>query len=403
MKAFMFLSEEPFAGCETYLRQLRPYLEFVFGGVIGPENFYWDWDVEALNPAESDAFIFLSDDRPAIDAGMINHAIEWHNREKNEVSVLADKDGLCGMYIFSSKCVKEAAEVSSGPSAKEPGEQANGGVSLGRGDGQILTANCPLVRRQKFRILERIFGKAQEAGLKVGKLEIDPWLKANSALTAAEGLTYHKLMVNAYWAERGVTIMDFSNAYIAPDVKIGKDTVIYPGTILETGVVIGEGCRVGPDTRLSNVRLGDRVNIQYSVGADSEIGDGTNVGPFAYIRPGSKIGKGCKIGDFVEVKNSTIGDGTHASHLTYVGDSDVGANVNFGCGTVTVNYDGRKKYRTVINDNAFIGCNTNLIAPVTVGTRAFTAAGSTITQDVPEDALAVARARQVNKTGWRRP
>ena len=133
---------------------------------------------------------------------------------------------------------------------------------------------------------------------------------------------------------------------------------------------------------------------------DSSIDEGTTVGPFAYIRPNCNVGKNVRVGDFVELKNSNIGDGTKISHLTYVGDSDVGQNINFGCGTVTVNYDGKKKYRTVIEDNAFIGCNTNLVAPVKVGKGAYTAAGSTITEDVPENSLAIARERQVVKENW---
>ena len=134
--------------------------------------------------------------------------------------------------------------------------------------------------------------------------------------------------------------------------------------------------------------------------ANSTVGFDTHVGPFAYIRPGSSVGNHVKVGDFVEIKNSVVDDGTKISHLTYVGDSDVGKNVNFGCGTVTVNYDRAKKYRTTIGDNAFIGCNTNLVAPVTVGEGAYTAAGSTITDDIPAMALAIARARQTNKKDW---
>ena len=157
---------------------------------------------------------------------------------------------------------------------------------------------------------------------------------------------------------------------------------------------------IGPNTRLKNAKVGDRTEIQSSVVLDSKIGSDTSVGPFAYIRPGSVIGSGNKVGDFVEVKNATIGNGTKIAHLTYVGDADVGERVNFGCGTVVVNYDGIKKHRTVIEDDCFIGCNSNLVSPVTVRKGAYTAAGSTITDEVPEDALAIARARQVNKDGW---
>ena len=198
----------------------------------------------------------------------------------------------------------------------------------------------------------------------------------------------------------GVEIWDYQNCYVDPTVRVGKGTVLMPGTILRGGTVIGENCVIGPNALLENTVIGDRTTVNSSQLYDAHVGSDTTVGPFAYIRPNSHIGDHVRLRDFVEVKNSTIGDGTKVSHLTYVGDSDVGRNVNFGCGTVTVNYDRAKKFRTIIEDDAFIGCNTNLIAPVTVGRGAYTGAGSTITDNVPSGALAVARARQTNKREW---
>lgn len=206
--------------------------------------------------------------------------------------------------------------------------------------------------------------------------------------------------VNEYHMLNGVTIIGPENTYIDTDVTIGMDTIIYPGTILEGNTVIGEDCIVGPCSKISNTNISDRVKIQFTTALNSKIGSDTVVGPYAYIRPNSNIGSHVKIGDFVEVKNSIIDDGTKVSHLTYIGDSDVGKNINFGCGTVTVNYDGKKKFRTVIEDNVFIGCNTNLVAPVKVGKGSYIAAGSTITKDIPENNLAVARQRQKNIEGW---
>ena len=146
--------------------------------------------------------------------------------------------------------------------------------------------------------------------------------------------------------------------------------------------------------------IGNGVKFQASTGMDSKVGDRTTVGPYAYIRPNSNIGEDVKVGDFVEIKNSNVGNGTKISHLTYVGDTDCGERINFGCGTVTVNYDGKNKFRTVIEDDVFIGCNANLVAPVTLKKGSYVAAGSTITKDVPEDVLAVARARQQIIEGW---
>ena len=181
---------------------------------------------------------------------------------------------------------------------------------------------------------------------------------------------------------------------------MGRDTVLYPGTVLEGDTVIGENCVIGSDTSLRNCKVGNNTTVLKTVAIDSEIGSDTNVGPFAYLRPGTRVGSDVKIGDFVEVKNSTIDDGTKVAHLTYIGDADVGKRVNFGCGTVVVNYDGEHKHRTIIEDDCFIGCNTNLVSPVIVRHGAYTAAGSTITDEVPAESLAIARSKQVVKEQW---
>ena len=206
--------------------------------------------------------------------------------------------------------------------------------------------------------------------------------------------------INQRLMEEGVTILDPNSTFIGEEVQIGMDTIIRPQTHLEGKTVIGENCEIGPCCRLTDMIVGNQTQIQFTVAMESKIGDETKVGPYAYIRPNCVIGDHIKVGDFVEVKNSVIGNGTKISHLTYVGDSDVGERINFGCGTVTVNYDGKKKYRTTIEDDVFIGCNANLVAPVTLKQGSYVAAGSTITKDVPENALAVARTRQSNLEGW---
>jgi len=200
--------------------------------------------------------------------------------------------------------------------------------------------------------------------------------------------------------EAGVTVMDPNNTYIDPRVKIGAGTVLLPGTILRGKTVIGRNCTIGPNAMLRDCTVGDGTEINASQANESRIGSHTTVGPFAYLRPNSTVGDHVKVGDFVEIKNSVIGNGTKISHLTYVGDSDVGERINFGCGTVTTNYDGFRKYRCTIEDDAFIGCNTNLIAPVRVGRGSYIAAGSTITDDVPADSLALARTKQSVKENW---
>lgn len=200
--------------------------------------------------------------------------------------------------------------------------------------------------------------------------------------------------------EKGVDFTDIHSVYIDETVTIGAGTHIGPCVTLEGDTVIGENCRILQNTRITDSKIADNAEVQSSVITESVVGAGTKVGPFAYLRPRSVIGANCKVGDFVEVKNSSLGDGSKASHLTYIGDSDVGRDVNIGCGVVFVNYDGTSKHRSNVGDGAFIGCNTNLVSPVKVEDGAYIAAGSTITEDIPEDALAIARARQRNIEGW---
>lgn len=200
----------------------------------------------------------------------------------------------------------------------------------------------------------------------------------------------------------GVTIINPDQTYIEPNCEIGRDSVIYPNTYIQKWTKIGKNCSVGPNVRLEAAVLGDHVTIEQAVVLESSIGSETTVGPFAYIRPGTRIGSRCRIGDFVEVKNSQVADQSKIPHLAYVGDAVIGSGVNIGCGAITVNYDGKQKHQTIIEDNCFIGSNSNLIAPVKINQGAYVAAGSTITKEVPANSLAIGRARQVNKEGWKK-
>ena len=200
--------------------------------------------------------------------------------------------------------------------------------------------------------------------------------------------------------EQGVTFINPNSCYVSFEAKIGMDTIIYPNCIIEGDTQIGEDCIIGPDSRLVCAEIGDKTEINKSVVFDSKIGNETKVGPFAYLRPGNVVGDYVKIGDFVELKKAQIGDGTKISHLTYVGDAEVGTDCNIACGAVTVNYDGSKKYLTKIGNDCFIGCNVNLVAPVEIEDEAYVAAGSTIVNNVPNKSLAIGRAHQVNKEGW---
>lgn len=198
----------------------------------------------------------------------------------------------------------------------------------------------------------------------------------------------------------GVLIWDKKSTWIEPTVQVGRGTQIYPGSLLRGNTVVGKNCTIGPAARITDSRVGNAVSVVDSTVISSAIDDQTKVGPYAYLRPNSDIGKDVKIGDFVEVKNARIDDGSKVSHLSYIGDGFVGKRVNIGCGTVFVNYDGVNKHKTIVEDDCFIGCNTNLVAPVTVKKSAYVAAGSTITDDVQSGDLAIARARQVVKPDW---
>lgn len=251
--------------------------------------------------------------------------------------------------------------------------------------------------------LTDVLAKLYAAGAKVGGV-------VTAASTMVMGINSRKQLAEAEHVMRlgtldklmdaGVTIMDPASTFIDADVIIGRDTIIYPYTWLEGRTVIGEDCEIGPNVRLTNVRVGDDNHLQFLYGHDCEVLSHVTAGPYVHLRPDTVIGNKVKIGNFVEVKNSHVGTGTKLPHLTYIGDSDIGSGVNMGCGCITVNYDGKTKHRTTIGNNVFVGCNTNLVAPVTVRDGSYIGAGSTITKEVPENALGIARAHQKNIAGW---
>lgn len=230
--------------------------------------------------------------------------------------------------------------------------------------------------------------------------DFEQTLGVNDRVALAQAEKTMKRRINEQHMRNGVSIIDPDHTYIHPDVVIEQDVVIHPGTIITGHTTIKGDAVIGPDTEVSNCFIGEGSIIRQSVAKDSKIGERVNIGPFAHIRPESAIGNDAKVGNFVEIKKTKIDNNSKVSHLSYIGDAQVGSNVNIGCGTITVNYDGKNKFLTTIEDDAFIGCNSNLIAPVTVGKGSYVAAGSTITKDVPKDSLSVARARQMNKEGY---
>jgi len=280
--------------------------------------------------------------------------------------------------------------VVAGPDGEAVAAEVKGLLDQGEAAGGLLDADDVRVLREHGAFAAFPKGCEISKGfLPVGDTE---------ELRAAQPMCRQKIMEKHL--ANGVIVMDTNSVYIDPRVKIGAGTTLLPGTILRGETVIGEHCTIGPNAMVRDCTVGDFTEINASQTNESAIGSHTTVGPFAYVRPNSTIGDHVKVGDFVEIKNSVIGNGTKISHLTYVGDSDCGERVNFGCGTVTTNYDGFRKYRCTIGDDSFIGCNTNLVAPVKVGEGSYIAAGSTITDDVPADALALARMKQTVKEGW---
>ena len=222
----------------------------------------------------------------------------------------------------------------------------------------------------------------------------------NDRIQLAEASAVLRKRINNKLMLEGVTIIDPCNTFIDAGVKIGRDTTVYPSAFIEGGTTIGTNCVIGPGCRIVDSFIGDGTRIDNSVILESKIGNNVQVGPFAYIRPESVIGDKAKIGDFVEIKKSSVGDKTKIPHLAYIGDAEIGSETNIACGVITVNYNGKVKNKTKVGNRCFIGCNVNLVAPVEVKDNAYVAAGSTITENVPEYSLAIAREKQTNKEGW---
>lgn len=357
---------------------------------------------------ENEDVLILYGDTPLIKAETLKKLIEYHRSENNGVSIISAivEDSVGYGHIIRDKdgnFVKNVEYKDATPEEKLV-KEINSGIYCFKGSSlkkalKLITNDNAQGEYYLPDALEIILKSGEKVNaMTIG--DVTEFFGVNNRVQLAQANKIMQKRINEKHMLNGVTIIDPTDTYIADDVEIGMDTIIYPGCVLEGKTVIGDDCKIGPDTRLTDMTLASNVTIQYTVAMESEIGSGTKVGPFAYIRPNSKIGENIKIGDFVEVKNSVIGNGTKVSHLTYIGDSDVGERINFGCGTVTVNYDGHKKFRTTIEDDVFIGCNANLVAPVTLKKGSYVAAGSTITKDVPEKSLAVARNRQTNIDGW---
>ncbi len=356
----------------------------------------------------------LCGDAPFIDAAALNESYNYHIAHKNDITVLTarvDDPARYGRIVRDkngdfSKIV-EAADA-------DPRELAINEINSGAYWFSVsyLISGLPLLEPKNAQgeyYLTDMVELAFRAGGRAGAFvcaDSSVALGANDREALAQLNRIARDAVLSRHYKNGVDIPITDGVIIGPDVLIGRDTTILPGTILTGRTVIGEGCVIGPNSRIISTSVGNGCTIDSSRLEQSQVGSGVRIGPFAQLRPNSVIADNVKIGNFVEIKNSTVGEKTSFAHLTYIGDSDFGARINVGCGVVTVNYDGVSKHRTTVGDDAFIGCNSNLIAPVTVENGAYVAAATTVTEAVPADAMAIGRVRQQIKPGmalrWRK-
>ena len=352
--------------------------------------------------------LILNGDCPLMDSRTIKDALDYHIKNSNDVTVVSAKVenpfGYGRIIRDAGGFLSKIVEEKDASASEKDCNEVNSGAYWFKVD--VLLDSLTKINnnnKQKEYYLTDCIENSINEGLRAAAFTAstaDVVLGANDRiqLLYLNDKLRMKLLEKQMLA--GVDIPCSEGVIIGPDVKIAPDTRIMPGTVILGKTTIKKDCVIGPNSYLVNCSVEERVVLDNVKADDSVIKADANLGPFVHLRPNTVIGKSVHCGNFVEVKNSTIGEGTKVSHLTYVGDSDLGKNINMGCGCVTVNYDGKNKHRTKIGDNSFIGCNTNLISPVNLGEYSYTAAGSTITKDVPAYTLSIARSRQENKEGW---
>ena len=352
--------------------------------------------------------LILSGDVPFVTVKTLNKLLRYHQANNfccTLVStVLKNPEGY-GRIIRGKKGeIKEIIEEVDLPTDKKELTEINGGIYCFNKEKlfQVLEKVTANNKQREYYLTDTVKILLGE-GLTVGNITVKDCseiLGINNRLdlTDASQKVYQKVLQDLML--QGVTIVDPKSTFIERGVKIAQDTIIYPFTIIEKGTKIGSNCFIGPYSHLINAKIGKGVRVWASIIESSTVKDGANIGPYAHLRPETVVEKGAKIGNFVELKKTVVGEGSKASHLTYLGDATIGKKANIGAGTITCNYDGEKKYKTVIGDGVFIGSNNSLVAPVKLEKNSYTGAGSTITKDVPAGNLAIARSRQTNISGW---
>ncbi|MFD2639664.1 bifunctional UDP-N-acetylglucosamine diphosphorylase/glucosamine-1-phosphate N-acetyltransferase GlmU [Piscibacillus salipiscarius] len=352
--------------------------------------------------------IVVCGDTPLLTGETLSELMNYHEDQQAQVtvltSILEDPTGYGRVIRNEHNEVEKIVEHKDASEDELSVNEINTGVYCF--DNHLLfdaLDNVSNDNSQGEYYLPDVLSIAKERGLKVvayttPNFEETIGVNDRVALSNAEKIMQRR--INEQHMRNGVSIIDVSNTYIGSDVKIESDVVIEPGTKLSGQTVIKSDAVIGPNSEIKDSVIGEHTVVKQSVVTESKVGQNVNIGPYAHIRPESSISDEVKIGNFVEIKKSEIDTNSKVSHLSYIGDAEIGKDANIGCGTITVNYDGKNKFKTIIEDEAFIGCNSNLVAPVTVKKGAYVAAGSTITKDVPEKALSIARSRQENKEGY---
>ena len=359
---------------------------------------------EPVLAGQRGALIVLMGDAPLVSPRTTQALAETHERTGAAATVLTatlERPYGYGRIVRSGGQLAEVVEEADATPAQRTLREVNSGIyAFDLAPLFAALRAVPEAGPKRERYLPGILRRYREQGLDVETVAAaaDEIRGINSRRELAEAGALMRHRKNEEMMAAGVTIVDPATAYVDVDVDVGPDTVIHPGVILEGRTSIGARCELHAGVRIVNSVVGDDVTVNnHSVIVDAEVAGAARVGPFAHVRPGSTVGAEAKVGNFVELKKATLGAGAKASHLSYVGDAEVGAGANIGAGTITCNFDGAVKHRTTIGDGVFVGSGTQLVAPVTVERGAYVAAGSCITDDVPADALALARARQVNK------
>ncbi len=361
---------------------------------------------DLVNP--EDTVLILCGDTPLLSPEMLKHFTTAHHKNKVAASVLTtvmpNPTGYGRIVRNMNGLLQKIVEHKDANIAELTIKEVNTGIYLF--NAKSLFEALEKVGNDNAQgeyYLPDVLPILHDAGQKIEAVVVDDYeetLGINSRLQLSRAEAILRERKNYELMRDGVTIIDPANTYIDSDVTIEPDCIIYPSTWIEGKTIIHSGCEIGPGCRFSDVEIGANSTISFTYAHECRIGKNVTVGPYVHLRPNTVISDNVHIGNFMEVKNSNIGEGTKLPHLSYIGDSDIGKKVNMGCGTITVNYDGKVKHRTTIADNAFVGCNSNLVAPVTVGEGAYIGAGSTITKDVPAHELAIARERQKNIPNW---